>query len=84
MTQDDFLNAIAENGADDDLQLVFSDWLEERGNSLRARLLRLQVELAQIPNDDPRYRKVLDKERELWCEWMNAEIEARRKLPRPY
>jgi uncharacterized protein (TIGR02996 family) len=82
MTQDDFLNAISENGADDDLQLVFSDWLEESGNSLRARLLRLQVELAQIPNEDPRYREVLDQERELWCEWMNAEIAARRKAGR--
>src|SRR5262249_47551549 len=59
VTQDDFMNAIAANGADDDLQLVFSDWLEEHGNTLRAELVRIQVELAKVPNEDPRYSKLL-------------------------
>ncbi len=77
MTQDDFVNSIAANGADDDLQLVFSDWLEEHGNTLRAKLARIQVELAQVPQEDRRYPELLNQERELWLKWMRSEISAR-------
>jgi uncharacterized protein (TIGR02996 family) len=77
MVQDDFVNGIAANAADDDLQLVFSDWLEEHGNTLRAELLRIQVELAKIPSEDRRYPKLLKKERALWLKWIRSEISAR-------
>jgi uncharacterized protein (TIGR02996 family) len=77
VTQDDFVNAIAANGDDDVLQLVFSDWLEEHGNSERAELVRIQLELAKVPNEDPRYPKLLNEERALWIRWMRSEISAR-------
>jgi uncharacterized protein (TIGR02996 family) len=77
VTQDDFMNEIAANGADDELQLVFSDWLEEHGNAVRAELVRIQVEMARIPNEDPRYAKLLKQERVLWIKWIRSEISAR-------
>lgn len=81
MTQDDFANAIAENGADDELQLVFSDWLEEHGHALRAQLVRIQVELANVPNEDPSYPRLLNKERKIWLKWIRSEISARHSAP---
>jgi uncharacterized protein (TIGR02996 family) len=77
VTKDDFVNTIAANAGDDDLQLVFSDWLEENGNTLRADLVRIQVELAKVPNEDRRYPKLLKKERNLWLRWIQSEIRAR-------
>ena len=65
---------MAENCGDDDLRLVFSDWLEENGNTLRADLIRAQVELSKIPNEDPRYLPLLDKERDLWIRWTLLEL----------
>jgi uncharacterized protein (TIGR02996 family) len=76
VTQEDFLNTIAANAADDDLQLVFSDWLEEHGKTLHAEVVRIQVELAQVPKEDPRYAKLLKKEQALWLKWMRSEIRA--------
>jgi uncharacterized protein (TIGR02996 family) len=77
VTQDAFVNAVAENADDEALQLVFSDWLEEHGKILRAELVRIQVELAKVPNEDPRYPKLLKKERALWMKWIRSEISAR-------
>jgi uncharacterized protein (TIGR02996 family) len=37
-TEDTFLQAIAEEPDNDDLRLIFADWLQERGD--RARLRR--------------------------------------------
>src|SRR5690242_19870391 len=47
------LEAIRENPGDDALRLIYADWLEEnddgRGRAERARLIRAQVELAELP-----------------------------------
>jgi uncharacterized protein (TIGR02996 family) len=48
-----FLQAIAENPQDDELRLVFADWLEEQGATARAEFIRAQVELARLPRDAP-------------------------------
>jgi uncharacterized protein (TIGR02996 family) len=56
---DRFLQAIRESPADDDLRLVFADWLEDQGDP-RGELMRLEVELARLPEDDPQ-RHVLQQ-----------------------
>src|SRR5262249_34324697 len=48
-----FLQAIRANAEDDGLRLVYSDWLEERGDFERAEFIRLQIELSRLDPDDP-------------------------------
>jgi hypothetical protein len=54
-------------------RLIYADWMEEQGLIERARFIRLQVELAQLPKDDPREpalksqcNLLLQKHREEW------------------
>ncbi len=51
-----FLESIKESPGDDGLRLIFADWLEDHGQSQRAEFLRLQVELAPLPERHPRRR----------------------------
>src|SRR5262245_41171049 len=46
---------ICANPEDDTPRLVYADWLEEHGEPERAEFIRLQIRLAQRPEDDPRY-----------------------------
>ncbi|MBX3155845.1 MAG: TIGR02996 domain-containing protein [Deltaproteobacteria bacterium] len=57
------LDAIA--GGDDASRLVYADWLEIRGDTLMAELLRVQHELATLDPDDPRFEPRSDRLREL-------------------
>lgn len=50
-----FLQTILEDPDDDTSRLIFADWLEERGESERAELIRVQCELARLPEDNPRH-----------------------------
>ncbi len=43
------LAAVIDNPTDDDLRLVFADWLEENGEEDRGAFIRVQIELAQGP-----------------------------------
>jgi uncharacterized protein (TIGR02996 family) len=55
MTDRDALyRAIIESPADDTLRLVYADALEEAGAAARAAFVREQVELARLPEHDPR------------------------------
>jgi uncharacterized protein (TIGR02996 family) len=49
-----FLHAIKEDPGDDGLRLILADWLEESGQADRAAFVRLQVEEARLPWEDPR------------------------------
>lgn len=51
-TEDDFLEAMHQSPDDDDLRLVFSDWLEDQDDG-RAAFLRLQVQRRRLAPDDP-------------------------------
>jgi uncharacterized protein (TIGR02996 family) len=54
---------------DDDLpRLVYADWLDENGDPARAEFIRTQIELANLPDHDPRYRQLEDREHELLSE----------------
>ncbi len=51
---------------DDDLpRLVYADWLDEHGDPDRAEFIRTQIELANLPDYDPRFRALEDREHEL-------------------
>lgn len=52
-TEQSFLNAIRDVPNDDDLRLIFADWLEER-DDLRGKLMRSQVVLRHTKRRDPR------------------------------
>ena len=60
MTHDDaFLRAIIENPDDDTPRLVYADWLDEHGQSDRADFIRVQCELARLPEEDSPLRQDL-------------------------
>lgn len=48
-----FYQTIRENPDDDAPRLIFADWLEEHGDTARAEFVRLQCQLAQLPEDNP-------------------------------
>jgi uncharacterized protein (TIGR02996 family) len=67
--------AILEGPDDDAVRLVFADWLDENGDEAdrkRAELIRLQCELANLPDDDPRYAELEARERRLVAEHAGA------------
>ncbi len=45
------LSAIIADPDDDSLRLVYADWLEEHGQPDRARLIRVQIEMARLPDN---------------------------------
>jgi uncharacterized protein (TIGR02996 family) len=57
--EDAFLQAILDAADDDAPRLVYADWLEEHGQPDRAAFIRVQCELARLPEGDPR-RPVLE------------------------
>jgi uncharacterized protein (TIGR02996 family) len=57
--------AILERPDDDLPRLAYADWLEENGEEKRARFIRLQLEKARLPSDDPRRIELLTREKEL-------------------
>jgi uncharacterized protein (TIGR02996 family) len=65
MTGDDLLQAIIDNPDDDALRLVFADWLEDHGELERAEFIRVQIELAKLPNVDGRRPELEQRETEL-------------------
>jgi uncharacterized protein (TIGR02996 family) len=80
MNADAFLHAIAETPEDDTPRLVYADWLEENGNVERAEFIRVQIELARVGMDDPRYPELRRREAELLedhqAAWGRAELPA--------
>jgi uncharacterized protein (TIGR02996 family) len=66
VTHDDvFLQSIIDSPEDDFPRLVYADWLEDQGRSERAEFIRVQVELAPLPEHDPRRAGLAYREREL-------------------
>jgi uncharacterized protein (TIGR02996 family) len=53
------VEAIVEAPDDDGPRLVYADWLEENGEPERAEFIRVQCELARLPEEDAR-REALD------------------------
>lgn len=74
---DALLKAVLVDPDDDLPRLVYADWLEENGDPARAEFIRTQIELANLPDHDPRYRQLEDREHELLSEhepgWLGDE-----------
>lgn len=63
--QDAFLQAIREDPTDDEVRLVFADWLEDQGDP-RAELIRLQCQIGyQYDAGNIRLYPILDREEKL-------------------
>ncbi len=60
-----FLRAIADNPDDDLPRLVYADWLDEHGEPERAEFIRVQCELARLPQDDPRRNDAIERQQQL-------------------
>src|SRR5260370_143036 len=58
------LKEARERPADDAPRLILADWLEEHGDP-RGTFVRVQVELARLPEGDPRRAELATREREL-------------------
>jgi uncharacterized protein (TIGR02996 family) len=59
-----FLAAIAADPDDNEIRLVFADWLSEQGDA-RGELMRLQCEEASLSPDDPRSQVLCQQAAEL-------------------
>jgi uncharacterized protein (TIGR02996 family) len=68
------LAACKEEPDEDTPRLVLADWLEDHGQPHRAELVRVQVELARLPEGTPRHQELSAREGELlFChgeEWV--------------
>ena len=62
---DAFLASIADRPDDDLPRLVYADWLDENGQPDRAEFIRTQIELANLPPNDPRREVLMARERVL-------------------
>ena len=60
-----FLEDIIASPEDDAPRLIYADWLDENGNPERAEFIRIQIELASLPEDDDRRWPLLAREEEL-------------------
>jgi uncharacterized protein (TIGR02996 family) len=60
-----FLEDIIAHPDDDTPRLIFSDWLEEQGDSARAEFIRVQLERASLPEWDARQVRLRLRERVL-------------------
>jgi uncharacterized protein (TIGR02996 family) len=71
MTPDDaFLQAIINDPDDDTPRLVYADYLDDRGENERAEFIRVQCELARLPDagagqPSPRRQELEARERQL-------------------
>ncbi len=61
-----FLKAIREAPDDDDLRLVFADWLEENGDPQRAQFIRLSIAAARLPEGQREPPELFDERIDLF------------------
>jgi uncharacterized protein (TIGR02996 family) len=68
MSDDVFVQAILSAPDDDTPRLTYADWLEEHGRPERAAFIRVECQLARLPDDDPRRPDLEARERQLLAE----------------
>jgi uncharacterized protein (TIGR02996 family) len=64
-TQDAFREDILAHPEDDTPRLIFADWLDEHGQPERGEYIRVQIELARLDEDDPRWPELESRAMEL-------------------
>jgi uncharacterized protein (TIGR02996 family) len=62
------LDDIIAHPEDDQLRLVYADWLEERGQQKRAEFIQVQIELSRLTQDHERYADLRAREEALLIE----------------
>ena len=62
------LRVIGENPDDDAPRLVYADWLDEHGDPRQAEFIRVQCELARVPDEERRGHPLAAREQALWRE----------------
>jgi uncharacterized protein (TIGR02996 family) len=71
----------------DALRLVFADWLEDHGELERAEFIRVQIELAKLPNVDNRRPELEQRETGAADSWRGEEQPAsasrQARIPKP-
>jgi uncharacterized protein (TIGR02996 family) len=74
--EDSFLRAITAAPDDDLPRLVYADWLDEHGRHERAEFIRLQCELARLPEGNARHNELRTREHDLLtahgAEWLGG------------
>jgi uncharacterized protein (TIGR02996 family) len=60
-----FLDAVFDRYADDRPRLVYADFLDDSGEPERAELIRVQLALSRLGEDDPRRPALIDRQAEL-------------------
>src|SRR5262249_17928038 len=66
MTHDEaFLKDIIEHPDDDTPRLIYADWLDEHGQPARGEFIRVQCELARLPEGDERRAVLAAREKDL-------------------
>lgn len=72
-----FLDAIFARYYHDEPRFIYADFLDDSGDPERAELVRVQVALAHMADDDPRYAELINQQAELlvanrsrWCEFI--------------
>ena len=69
---------MCENPDEDTPRLVFADWLQEHGEEERAEFIRLQIEIAGLPDGkkkqtrQAREKKLLAKHKEKWASYLTG------------
>src|SRR5262245_6565393 len=75
-TEEALLREVCEHPDDDAPRLIYADWLEDHGRPERAELIRVQCELAGLPDDSPRLQELAAREDSLLeahaTEWHSA------------
>src|SRR4051794_8480643 len=60
-----FLDAVFDRYADDRPRLIYADFLDDSGEPERAELIRVQLALSKLSEDDPRRPDLSDRQAEL-------------------
>jgi uncharacterized protein (TIGR02996 family) len=77
--QEGFLEAILANPDDDQLRLIYADWLEERGDP-RGEFIRVQMELAGTKPEPSREHELLVREKGLLASYEEEWLRPLREL----
>jgi uncharacterized protein (TIGR02996 family) len=71
-THDALFQAIRDNPDDNDVRLVYSDWLEEHDEPDRAEYIRAQIALLNMAPDDERHDDLTRRQAHLWNSRISA------------
>lgn len=72
--RDGLIQDIMDSPSDDQLRLIYADWLDEHGDASLAELIRVQCQLAALPPKDRKRAALQKREKALLKEPTNAQL----------